>query len=66
MGVNKSVSLSDIPKAGDELEDYVAALFRIWSLREKSVVEADPLDLLELDIVATTYAQKSSQKLRSR
>ncbi|MFD8025347.1 hypothetical protein ACFV6G_33655 [Streptomyces lavendulae] len=50
------VKLSDIPGAGDELEDYVAALFQASGhFVEKSLVESDPTDLLELDIVTTDY-----------
>jgi hypothetical protein len=53
----KSIILPDIPGAGDELEDYIAALFQASGrFVVKQVVEADPLDLLELDIVATMYS----------
>jgi hypothetical protein len=53
----KGVSLPDIPGAGDELEDYIAALFQASGhFVEKQIVEADPADLLELDIFTTDYA----------
>lgn len=52
------VSLAAIPDMGDELEDYVAALFQSSGYYvEKSLVERDPDDVLELDIVATDYSQ---------
>ncbi len=50
------VELPDIPGAGEELEDYVAALFQASGhFVEKQLVESDPADLLELDIVSTDY-----------
>lgn len=53
----KVVTLPDIPGTGDELEDYVAALFQASGhFVEKHIVERDPADLLELDIFATNYA----------
>lgn len=53
----KVVTLPDIPGAGDELEDYVAALFQTSGhFVEKQIIERDPADLLELDIFATHYA----------
>jgi hypothetical protein len=53
----KGVSLPDIPGTGDELEDYIAALFQASGhFVEKQIVEADPADLLELDIFTTDYA----------
>lgn len=57
MSSGKGVSLPDIPSAGDELEDYIAALFQASGhFVEKQIVEADPADLLELDIFTTDYA----------
>ncbi|MFE9993478.1 hypothetical protein [Streptomyces avermitilis] len=57
----RSVELPDIPGAGDELEDYVAALFQASGhYVEKQIVESDPADLLELDIVTTNYAQEEA------
>lgn len=57
MAEQKAIILPEIPGAGDELEDYVAALFQASGhFVEKGVIEADPLDLLELDIVATKYS----------
>lgn len=51
-----TVTLSDVPGPGDDLEDYVAALFQSSGyFVEKRVVERDPDDVLELDIVATDY-----------
>lgn len=55
---NKVVTLPDIPGAGEELEDYIAALFQASGhFVEKQIVESDPADLLELDIVTTDYAR---------
>ncbi|MFI9495663.1 MULTISPECIES: hypothetical protein [Streptomyces] len=52
----KVVTLPDIPGAGEELEDYIAALFQASGhFVEKQIVESDPADLLELDIVTTDY-----------
>lgn len=52
----KVVKLPDIPGAGEELEDYIAALFQASGhFVEKQIVESDPADLLELDIVTTDY-----------
>ncbi|WP_405606307.1 hypothetical protein [Streptomyces sp. NBC_00076] len=57
----RSVELPDIPGAGDELEDYVAALFQASGhYVEKQIVESDPADLLELDIVTTDYAHEEA------
>lgn len=57
MGSGKGVSLPDIPGSGDELEDYIAALYQASGhFVEKQIVEADPADLLELDIFTTDYA----------
>jgi hypothetical protein len=57
MAESKGVSLPEIPGSGDELEDYIAALFQASGhFVEKQIVEADPADLLELDIFATDYA----------
>ena len=45
----KTVSLAALP-AGDDLEDYVAALFQAAGyFVEKNLVERDPSDILELD-----------------
>jgi len=53
----KVVTLPDIPGSGDELEDYVAALFQAAGhFVEKQIVQSDPADLLELDIFTTDYA----------
>ncbi|MEU1628181.1 hypothetical protein ABZ746_23195 [Streptomyces sp. NPDC020096] len=53
----KVVTLPGIPGAGEELEDYVAALFQASGhFVEKQIVESDPADLLELDIFVTDYA----------
>lgn len=53
-----TVSLSEIPDAGNDLEDYVAALFQASGYYvEKSLIERDPDDVLELDIVASKYDQ---------
>lgn len=61
--MTKTVSLPEVPGSGNELEDYVAALFQASGhFVEKQVVEADPLDLLELDIVTTMYTKSNFQK----
>jgi hypothetical protein len=50
------VRLDDVPSAGSDLEDYVGALFQSAGyFVEKNLVERDPEDVLELDIVATDY-----------
>lgn len=61
----KVVKLPDIPGAGEELEDYIAALFQASGhFVEKQIVESDPADLLELDIFVTDYApEKAVQRL---
>lgn len=49
------VELSDFPETGEELEDYVAALFlAAGHFVEKNITEQN---VLELDIVATDYEQ---------
>lgn len=63
MSTSKGVSLPEIPGAGDELEDYVAALFQASGyFVEKQIVESDPADLLELDIVVTDYEPEELTK----
>ncbi|GHG19414.1 hypothetical protein [Streptomyces hydrogenans] len=53
---NKVVTLPEIPKAGEDLEDYIAALFQASGhFVEKQIIERDPADILELDIFATYY-----------
>ncbi|MFH8563050.1 hypothetical protein [Streptomyces sp. NPDC017988] len=55
------MELPDIPGAGEELEDYVAALFQASGhFVEKQLVESDPADLLELDIVSTDYTHEEA------
>lgn len=52
-----TVELSEVPAAGDDLEDYVAALFQAAGFFvEKNVTHRDPKDILELDLVATDYS----------
>ena len=56
IGVVPTVHLSDIPEAGGDLEDYVAALFQASGyFVEKNVTERDPGDVLELDLVASSF-----------
>jgi len=56
-----AVTLSDIPTAGADLEHFVAALFQSSGYYvEKNLVERDPSDILELDIVATSYRSGGS------
>jgi hypothetical protein len=58
------VSVSEIPGAGDDLEDYVAALFQSSGYYvEKSLIERDPDDILELDLVASRYSRESTRRL---
>ncbi|QKW39946.1 hypothetical protein HUT06_42840 [Actinomadura sp. NAK00032] len=53
----KVVTLPNIPGAGNELEDYIAALFQASGhFVEKQIVESDPADVLELDIFTTDYS----------
>ncbi|MFJ4693589.1 hypothetical protein [Streptomyces sp. NPDC088766] len=57
----KVVTLQEIPKAGDELEDYIAALFQASGhFVEKQIVESDPADVLELDIFTTDYGPEET------
>jgi hypothetical protein len=57
------VELPDIPGAGEELEDYIAALFQASGhYVEKSIVASDPADLFELDIVTTDYAHEGTMR----
>ncbi|MFI5534606.1 hypothetical protein ACIA8O_39335 [Kitasatospora sp. NPDC051853] len=59
----KVVELPEIPGAGEELEDYIAALFQASGhFVEKQIVESDPADLLELDIVTTDYAHEQATR----
>ena len=59
MATPQSVTLPDIPGAGDELEDYVAALFQASGhFVEKQIVEYAPTAILELDVFTTDYASK--------
>ncbi|MGC5346936.1 hypothetical protein [Streptomyces sp. DT171] len=59
----KVVELPDIPAAGEELEDYVAALFQASGhYVEKSIVGSDPADIFELDIVTTDYAHEGAMR----
>lgn len=59
----KVVELPDIPAAGEELEDYVAALFQASGhYVEKSIVGSDPADIFELDIVTTDYAHERPRR----
>lgn len=52
-----TVQLSDVPEAGTDLEHFVAALFQAAGFFvEKNVIERDPSDVLELDLVATDYS----------
>jgi hypothetical protein len=51
-----SATLSDIPKSGHELEDFVSALFRASRyFVETNITERDFTEILELDAVATSY-----------
>lgn len=50
------VPAGPIPETGPDLEDYAAALFQASGYYlEKSLIERDPDDVLELDIVASKY-----------
>ncbi|WP_345045973.1 hypothetical protein [Streptomyces sannanensis] len=55
------MTLPDIPKAGEELEDYIAALFQASGhFVEKQIIESDLADILELDIFATGYGPEKA------
>ena len=55
-GVATSVTLSEIPEPGVDIEDYVAALFQSAGyFVEKNLTQRDPADVLELDLVVTGY-----------
>jgi hypothetical protein len=52
----RTATLSDVPKSGHELEDYVSALFRASRyFVETNITERDFTEILELDAVATSY-----------
>lgn len=56
-----TVELTEIPEPGDDLEDFVAALYQSAGyFVEKSLQERAPDEVLELDLVATYYSPKSS------
>ncbi|MFI2380482.1 hypothetical protein ACH5AO_36425 [Streptomyces sp. NPDC018964] len=56
----KVVTLPESPK-GEELEDYIAALFQASGhFVEKQIIESDPSDILELDIFATYYGPEEA------
>lgn len=53
----KAIHLPDVPEAGPGLEDYVAALFQASGhYVEKNLIQRDPEEVLELDVVATDYS----------
>ncbi|MFD5891708.1 hypothetical protein ACFWHQ_37905 [Streptomyces sp. NPDC060334] len=57
---NKVVTLPESPK-GEELEDYIAALFQAsGNFVEKQIIERDPADILELDIFSTNYGPEQA------
>ncbi|MEU9083422.1 hypothetical protein [Streptomyces sp. NPDC048357] len=57
---NKVVTLPESPK-GEELEDYIAALFQASGhFVEKQIIERDPADILELDIFSTDYGPEQA------
>lgn len=59
-----SVQLNEIPEAGHELEDYIAALFQASGyFVEKNLVQRDPTEILELDVVATDYTSTTPQSI---
>lgn len=61
---NNAVVLTDIPNAGTDLEDYVAALYQATGYYiEKNLVERAPDEVLELDIVATYYHESQSSSM---
>lgn len=60
----RAIKLTDVPAAGTDLEDYVASLFQSSGYYvEKSLVERDPDDVLELDIVATHYTNQLPESI---
>lgn len=58
-----TVELSEVPSDPDELEDYVAALFQCagyfveQNIKESDRNEQGTLHVLEMDVVATSYAE---------
>jgi hypothetical protein len=58
------VTLNEIPEPGDDLEDYVAALFQAAGFFvEKNLTQRDPMEVLELDIVATDYGSEERRSI---
>ncbi len=56
--------IDDVPSTSEDLEDYVAALFQAAGyFVEKNLTERDPVDVLELDVVATNYSSGSPKSL---
>lgn len=52
-----AVKLSDVPAAGADLEHYAAALFQAAGyFVERNIVQRDPTEILELDLVVTNYS----------
>jgi hypothetical protein len=59
-----TASLTDIPSTPHELEDYVAALFHSSQFfTEKHIIERDVTEILELDVVATSYEQDDPSRI---
>lgn len=59
-----AVKLTDIPAAGADFEDYVAALFQAAGFYvEKNMVQREPSEVLELDFVATDYRKKQPRSI---
>ena len=53
---NQTVKLPDIPK-GKDLEDFVSAAFQVsGAFVERNIVERDVEEILELDVLSTTYS----------
>ncbi len=53
----ESITLGDAPGTAKQLEDYLAALFQASQhYVEKNITEKDFTQVLELDVVATSYA----------
>jgi hypothetical protein len=49
-----------MPSAGEQSKDFVAALFQAaGQFIYEAIIEADPLDLLELDIVVIRYTESN-------
>lgn len=64
MSSGSGVELDPIPTTADDLEDYAAAIFQASGYYvEKNLVEREPADVLELDVVATDFSENPSRSI---